>query len=361
MKTITKDSDKELIECFYDILKFKVDKGQEPTRIDKWLQSRIEYSTRNKIQLAIDAGLLTVNGKGVNSNYKVKPGDQIVFMKMTSKEKKEITPENIPLDVVYEDEQVLLINKPVNMVVHPAIGNHSGTLVQAVLYHLQKEKIEIAEEDLPRYGLVHRIDKNTSGLIVFAKTPFASQHLSRQFYYHSVKRKYIALVWGNVIENTGTIRTYIGRDEKNRKKFTNYKEADEMGKESITHFTVLERFFYVTLIECQLETGRTHQIRVHLQHIGHPLFNDPEYGGNYIVKGTIFSKYKQFVDNCFQICPRVALHAKTLGFVHPTTHKNMHFDSVLPNDMQLVIEKWRNYVTHIKKETKKSLDIPLSH
>ena len=244
---------------------------------------------------------------------------------------------------MYEDDDLLLINKPAGMVVHPGSGNYTGTLLNGVAWYLKTENPEISEEVLPRFGLVHRIDKNTSGLLVLAKTDKAMRHLAKQFFDHTVKRQYRALVWGDVAKEQGTIVAHVGRHLRLRKLFEAYPEGDH-GKEAITHYRVLERFNYVTLVECVLETGRTHQIRVHMKYIGHPLFNDDFYGGDKIVKGTIFSKYKQFVDNCFQICPRQALHAKTLGFVHPSTEKELHFDTELPDDMRLVIEKWRGYV-----------------
>ncbi|MBA4196443.1 MAG: RNA pseudouridine synthase [Chitinophaga sp.] len=330
-------------EEMYERRSFIIDKGQEPMRVDKWLQIRLEGASRNKIQQSIESGFLTVNGKLVKSNYKVKPADELVLMLFVNPEYSELKVENIPLNIVYEDAEVLVINKPPNMVVHPGVGNHSGTLLNGVAYHLLQQNPNLNEDELPRYGLVHRIDKNTTGLIVLAKTADAAAHLAKQFAAHTVKRKYQALVWGNIESDEGTINAHIARHQQYRKMFTTYPEGD-IGKHAITHYKVLERFNYVTLVECVLETGRTHQIRVHMKYIGHTLFNDWEYGGDKILKGTIYTKYKQFVDNCFDVCPRCALHAKTLGFIHPKTNKEMLFESELPQDMQLVIEKWRRYV-----------------
>jgi 23S rRNA pseudouridine1911/1915/1917 synthase len=259
----------------------------------------------------------------------------------------EVVPENIPLNIHYEDEEILVINKPAGMVVHPGSGNYNGTLLNGVAYYLQQQLPDISEQTLPRFGLVHRIDKNTSGLLVLAKTERAMRQLAKQFYDHTVKRQYMALVWGDVEQEKGTIHAHVGRNLRFRKLFEAYPEGDH-GKDAITHYTVLERFNYVTLVQCNLETGRTHQIRVHMKHIGHPLFNDDFYGGDRIVKGTVFTKYKQFVDNCFQLCPRQALHAKTLGFIHPGTGKEIFFDTELPADISAVIEKWRGYVKTIK-------------
>ena len=332
-------------EELYERKTFKVDKGQEPLRIDKWVQMRMEGATRNKIQQGIDAGFLTVNGKIVKSNYKVKPGDEILLMSLINPEHTEVRPEQMNLNIVYEDTDIMVINKPANMVVHPGIGNYTGTLLNGVAWHLLQQNPAVDEESLPRYGLVHRIDKNTTGLIVLAKTADAAAHLAKQFFNHTVNRKYAALVWGNVEEDQGTINAHIARHHQFRKMFAAYPEG-ETGKHAITHYTVLERFHYVSLVECVLETGRTHQIRVHMKHIGHTLFNDWEYGGDRILKGTVYTKYKQFVDNCFAICPRCALHARTLGFIHPRTKEPMHFEAPLPEDMQGVIDKWRRYFAH---------------
>jgi 23S rRNA pseudouridine1911/1915/1917 synthase len=332
------DSNDELYERF----QFTIDKGQEPLRIDKFLMNRIEGATRNKLQQAINTGLVLVNNKEVKQNYKVKPQDNIIIYSDLSPESTDVVPEKMDLNIVYEDEHIMIINKPAGMVVHPGSGNYSGTLLNGVAYYLQQNHPAISEETLPRFGLVHRIDKNTSGLLVLAKTDKAMRNIAKQFYDHTVKRKYIALVWGDVINDSGTIKAHVGRNLRYRKLFEAYPEGDH-GKDATTHYKVIERFNYVTLVECILETGRTHQIRVHMKYIGHPLFNDDFYGGDKIVKGTVFTKYKQFVDNCFSICPRQALHAKTLGFIHPDTNKEIFFESDLPQDMQQLIEKWKNY------------------
>ena len=331
----------------YERFTFSIDKGQEPYRIDKFLMNRIEGATRNKLQQAINAGLVLVNSKEVKQNYKIKPFDQIVVYSDMSPESTEIVPQPMNLNIFYEDEEVLVINKPAGMVVHPGSGNYDGTLLNGVAHYLQQQQPGINESVLPRFGLVHRIDKNTSGLLVLAKTDKAMRLLAKQFYDHTVKRQYTALVWGDVEQDSGTIRAHVGRNLRYRKLFEAYPEGDH-GKEAVTHYSVMERFNYVTLVQCVLETGRTHQIRVHMKHIGHPLFNDDFYGGDKIVKGTVFSKYKQFVENCFAICPRQALHAKTLGFIHPGTGKEIHFDTELPQDISTVIEKWRTYSKAVK-------------
>jgi 23S rRNA pseudouridine1911/1915/1917 synthase len=332
----------EISEELYQRFQFAIDKGQEPYRIDKFLMNRIEGATRNKLQRSINTGLVLVNGKEVKQNYKIKPYDNIVVYSDLSPESTDVVPENIPLDIVYEDEDVMVINKPAGMVVHPGSGNYSGTLLNGIAWYLKEKNPDITEEVLPRFGLVHRIDKNTSGLLVLAKNEKSMRHLAKQFFDHTVKREYRALVWGDPKNDKGTIIAHVGRNLRHRKLFEAYPDGDH-GKEAITHYTVLERFNYVTLVECVLETGRTHQIRVHMKYIGHPLFNDDFYGGDKILKGTIYTKYKQFVDNCFRLCPRQALHAKTLGFIHPATGKEMIFDSELAADMKAVIEKWRNY------------------
>jgi 23S rRNA pseudouridine1911/1915/1917 synthase len=326
----------------YERMSIVVDKGQEPLRIDKFLLHKVVNTSRNKIQLAIDTGMVLVNEKPIKSNYKVKPHDQIVFYSDNDPVTYDIIPEKMPLDIVYEDDHVLLINKPAGMVVHPGSGNFSGTLINGVAFHLKEQNPTLDESKLPRFGMVHRIDKNTSGLIVLAKSELAAVNLAKQFFDHTVKRRYIALVWGNFEEESGTITGHIARHQRFRKLMDVYPEGDH-GKEAITHYTVLEDMKYVSLVECRLETGRTHQIRVHMQHIGHSLFNDDVYGGDRILKGTVFTKYKQFVDNCFEICKRHALHAQSLGFVHPATGKEMLFESELADDMKAVIEKWRNY------------------
>ena len=333
----------ESSEDLYERLNLTIDKGQEPMRIDKFLVARIEGASRNKIQQAIESGKVLVNGKKVQANHKIKPADELVVYSDKEVQGEEIIPQNIPLNVVFEDDDILIINKPVGLVVHPASGNPDGTLINGVAYYLQQQNKDITAETLPRFGLVHRIDKNTSGLMVLAKTDKAVASLAKEFFNHTIQRTYIALVWGDVVEDSGTIVAHVGRHQRFRKLFDAYPDG-EHGKDAITHYKVLERFGYVTLVQCQLETGRTHQIRVHMKHIGHPLFNDEIYGGDRIVKGTVFSKYKQFVDNCFAICPRHALHAKTIGFTHPRTRKPVLFESELPDDMLGVIEKWRNYV-----------------
>ena len=340
-----KEIEEELAESeeLYEKHSIVIDKGQEALRIDKFLMNRIEGATRNKIQQAINAELVTVNGKTIKQNYKVKPTDEIIVFSDMSPEETEVVPEKMDLNIVFEDDDIMIINKPSGMVVHPGSGNYSGTLLNGVAWYLQQKEPTISEEKLPRFGLVHRIDKNTSGLLILAKNDKAMSHLARQFFDHTVKRKYIALVWGDIVNDEGTIKAHVGRNLRHRKLFEAYPEGDH-GKDATTHYKVIERFNYVTLVECVLETGRTHQIRVHMKFIGHPLFSDDFYGGDKIVKGTVFAKYRQFVDNCFAICPRQALHAKTLGFIHPSTRKEMFFEAELPVDMKLVIEKWRNYV-----------------
>ncbi len=332
-------------EELYEKLAITIDKGQEPLRIDKFLMSRMEGATRNKIQQAIDNEMVLVNDKPVKSNYKVKPYDAIVVFDNRNPESSDIIAQDIPLAIGYEDDDIMIVNKPAGMVVHPGSGNPSGTLINGAAWHLQLQQPNIDESVLPRFGLVHRIDKNTTGLLVMAKTAAAMSNLAKQFFNHTVHRRYIALVWGDFENNEGTITAHVGRHLRFRKLFTAYPDGDH-GKDAITHYKVLERFNYVTLVECRLETGRTHQIRVHMQLIGHPLFNDDFYGGDRIVRGTVFTKYKQFVDNCFALCPRQALHAKELGFIHPATGQPMHFKSDMPDDMQAVIEKWRNYIGH---------------
>lgn len=332
-------------EELYEKLSLTIDRGQEPLRIDKFLMTRIESATRNKIQQAIDNEMVLVNEKAVKSNYKVKPGDKLTVFDNRNPENSDIIPENIPLTIVYEDDDILIIDKPAGMVVHPGSGNPNGTLINGVAWYLKQQNPDIDDSTLPRFGMVHRIDKNTSGLLVLAKTPKAMSDLAKQFFNHTVHRRYIALVWGQFENTEGTVIAHVGRHLRFRKLFTAYPDGDH-GKDAITHYKVLEQFNYVSLVECRLETGRTHQIRVHMQHIGHPLFNDDFYGGDRIVKGTVFTKYKQFVDNSFAICPRHALHARELGFIHPVTRKQMHFESPLPADMEQVIDKWRRYIGH---------------
>lgn len=320
---------------------FTADPGQEPLRVDKYLMNRIENATRNKIQQAAKAGSIFVNNQIVKSNYKVKGNDVVRVMFAHPPHENLLVPEKLPLAIVYEDNELVVVDKTAGMVVHPGHGNYSGTLINALLYHFDQLPTNAQE----RPGLVHRIDKDTSGLLVVAKTDAALAHLSKQFFDKTSARKYLALVWGNVAEDKGTVNGHIGRHPKNRLQMTVFPEG-EHGKEAVTHYRVVERLGYVTLIECQLETGRTHQIRAHMKSIGHTLFNDERYGGDVILKGTSFSKYKQFVDNCFRLLPRQALHAKTLGFSHPRTEKWMEFDSPIPHDMTLAIEKWRNYAQH---------------
>ena len=327
----------------YEHFKVVVDKGQSPVRIDKYLFERIVNASRNRIQAAADAGFVMANGKPVKSSYKVKPLDVLTVMMDRPKYDNDIIPEDIPLDIVYEDSELMVINKPAGLVVHPGCGNYHGTLVNAIAWHLRD--VPTYDPNDPQVGLVHRIDKDTSGLLVIAKTPDAKTCLGMQFYNKTTKREYNALVWGIVEEDEGTITGNIGRNPKDRMQMA-VMAGPNQGKHAVTHYKVLERLGYVTLVKCVLETGRTHQIRVHMKHIGHVLFNDERYGGNEILKGTHFSKYKQFVNNCFDICPRQALHAKTLGFVHPKTGEEMFFTSEMPKDMTELIEKWRTYISN---------------
>lgn len=330
----------------YEHHRFVADKGQQPLRVDKYLMNYIENATRNKIQTAAKDGNIRVNNGVVKSNYKVKPGDVVQVMFEHPPYEFLLTPEDIPLDIVYEDDALLVVNKPAGMVVHPGHGNYSGTLINALVFHFDN----LPDNSSERPGLVHRIDKDTSGLLVIAKTENAMSFLSKQFFKKTSARQYIALVWGNIEEDEGTIEGNIGRHPKNRLQNTVYLDDDaEKGKAAVTHFKVLERLGYVTLVSCKLETGRTHQIRVHMKHIGHTLFNDARYGGDKILKGTTFTKYKQFVENCFKVLPRQALHAQTLGFEHPVTKEWMHFESPIPEDMQQCIEKWQNYSKNQKE------------
>lgn len=331
-------NDGQLYEHFH----FVVDKGQTLVRIDKYLVNCMAQISRNRIQDAAAANCILVNGKPVKSNYRVKPFDEISVMLAYPPSEFEIIPQDIPLKIAYEDDDLILVNKSPGMVVHPGFGNFQGTLLNALAWHLKdSDKFDASD---PRLGLVHRIDKDTSGLLLIAKNEDAKTHLGKQFFNKTTQRRYNALVWGNVKDDEGTIVGDIGRDPRDRMLFTVFPEGENPNaKHAVTHYKVLERFGYVTLVECKLETGRTHQIRVHMKHIGHTLFNDERYGGNEILRGTTFAKYKQFVKNCFDICPRQALHAKTLGFTHPRTEEFMHFDSDLPEDMQMLIDKWRNY------------------
>lgn len=331
----------------YEHFRVVVDKGQSQVRVDKYLFERLVNSSRNRIQKAADAGLVMANGKPVKSSYKVKPCDVLTVMMDRPRYDNDIIPEDIPLDIVYEDKDLMVINKPAGLVVHPGCGNYHGTLVNAIAWHL-KDNPAYDPND-PQVGLVHRIDKDTSGLLVVAKTPDAKTHLGLQFYNKTTKRKYNALVWGTVENDEGTIEGNIGRNPRDRMQMAVLPDPTQ-GKHAVTHYRVLERLGYVTLVECVLETGRTHQIRVHMKHIGHTLFNDERYGGNEILKGTHFSKYKQFVNNCFETCPRQALHAMTLGFVHPRTGQEMFFTSPLPEDMTSLIDKWRNYISNREEQ-----------
>ena len=328
----------EIEEELFEHFRFDVPKGQLLLRIDKFLMNLIPNATRNKIQNAATAGDIYVNDIPVKSNYRVKPLDVVRIMLTHPPFENRVDPENIPLDIVYEDDTLLLINKPAGFVVHPGHGNYTGTLVNALAYHFDNLPMNSSE----RPGLVHRIDKDTTGLLVIAKTEAAMTHLAKQFEAKTSEREYVAMVWGTVKEDEGTIEGNIARHVKDRMQMSVF-EDPTIGKHAVTHYKVLERFGYVTLVSCILETGRTHQIRVHMKHIGHPIFNDERYGGNLILKGTTFTKYKQFIDNCFKVLPRQALHAKTLGFIHPTTGEMMRFDTELPQDMQDCIEKWRNY------------------
>ena len=338
MKEEEKTEKQRLFEHFH----FVVDEGQAPVRIDKYLTAHIEGMSRSRIQMAAAVHYVLVNQKPVSASYKVKPCDEISIVMPFRRRGIEVIPENIPLDIMYEDAAVIVINKPAGLVVHPGHGNYTGTLLNALLYYLQ-EKNEM-------YFLVHRIDKDTSGILVVAKTAEAQAFLAEQFFYHTSKRVYIALAWGNVQADEGTITGNVGRDPNERMRFRVF-DDETQGRHAVTHYKVLERFGYVTLLECRLETGRTHQIRVHMSSIGHPLFNDERYGGDAIRKGTVFSKYRQFITNCFEIMPRQALHARLLGFVHPLSREEMIFEAALPEDFTKVLEKWRSYKhTDIEEE-----------
>jgi 23S rRNA pseudouridine1911/1915/1917 synthase len=328
------------MEELFEHHRIVVDKGQQLMRIDKYLVNRLVNTSRSRIQAAAEAGNILVNEQAVKSNYKIKPEEVISLVLPHPPRDTEILPEDIPLDIVFEDEHILVINKEAGMVVHPGVGNYNGTLINA-LYHYFRDLPLFQSGDM-RPGLVHRLDKNTSGILLIAKTELALNRLARQFYDRTTSRKYLALVWGTLDEEEGRIEGHIGRDLKDRKKMAVFSDASR-GKPAVTHYKVIERLGYLSLVECQLETGRTHQIRVHFKHIRHPLFNDETYGGDQILKGTTFTKYKQFVENCFQVLPRQALHAKSLGFEHPVTGEKMFFDSELPEDMMQVIEKWRRY------------------
>ncbi len=325
----------------YEHFRFVADKGQTLLRVDKFLVARMEKSSRNRIQQAADAGCILVNGKAVKSNYRVKPLDVVTIVMDRPRYELEIIAEDIPLDIVYEDESLLVVNKPPGLVVHPGHGNYHGTLVNALAYHF-KDNPDYDVND-PRMGLVHRIDKDTSGLLVIAKTPNAKTHLGKQFFNKTTQREYVAVVWGAPNPENGRIEGNIGRSLKDRLQMAVFPDGD-MGKHAVTHYETIETFGYVSVVKCRLETGRTHQIRVHMKHIGHPLLNDARYGGDQILRGTTSAKYRQFVMNCFEICPRQALHARTLGFIHPETGESMFFSAPVPQDMSNMIEKWRTYV-----------------
>ncbi|MDY3090068.1 MAG: RluA family pseudouridine synthase [Porphyromonas sp.] len=329
----------------YEHFRCVVDPGQSPVRVDKFLTDRMNGTSRNRIQQAADAGFIFINDKRVKSNTKVKPCDVITLQMRRPRKHLAIIAEDIPLEVVYEDEVLMVINKPAGMVVHPGFGNYTGTLVNALAYYLQEDPLYDPED--PNVGLVHRIDKDTSGLLVVAKRPEAKAHLARQFFEKTTHRSYRALVWGRFDAPEGTVRGNIGRDSTDRLQMSVYPEGSDKGKPAVTHYTVLEELAYVSWIECRLETGRTHQIRAHMRHIGHTLFGDERYGGDRALWGNQFSKYKQFVDNCLKLCPRQALHAKTLGFTHPTTGEYMSFDSELPNDLEQLLERWRTYAAQV--------------
>ena len=329
--------ERELFEHY----RIEADKGQALLRLDKFLMNRVENTSRNRIQNAIDAETVFVNGKLAKASYKVKPLDVVTMVLPDPPRDTEVYPEDIPLDIIYEDDDLLLVNKEAGMVVHPGYNNYTGTLVNALTYHLNQ--LPTLPGNTGRPGLVHRIDKDTSGLLVIAKSEWAMTFLAKQFFDHTIKRRYLALVWGDLAED-GTVSGYIGRNAKDRRIMELYDDP-EKGKWSVTHYTVLERLGYVTLIACELETGRTHQIRAHMKSIGHPLFSDASYGGDKILKGTVFNKYKQFISNCFNLLPRQALHAQSLGFIHPTTKEPVYFEVPLPADFQAVLEKWRAYVS----------------
>ncbi|MGI6074709.1 MAG: RluA family pseudouridine synthase [Fermentimonas sp.] len=343
------DDEPETTNERFEHYRYVADRGQGPLRVDKFLTSRIEGISRNRIQQAADASGILVNDVPVKVSYKVKPLDVVTMVLDWPKKELVIIPEDIPLDIVYEDDDVLVVNKPAGLVVHPGHGNYTGTLVNALAYYLNYQNVEDLND--PRLGLVHRIDKDTSGLLLIAKNADAKSNLAGQFFRKETKRLYVALVWGDVEQDEGTIVGNIGRDPKNRLLMRVFEDGSE-GKPAVTHYRVLERFGYVTLVECRLETGRTHQIRVHMKHIGHTLFNDERYGGNEILRGMRYAKYKQFVQNCFTICNRQALHAKTLGFVHPRTGEELYFDSPIAPDMAEMIERWRTYKEAYNSEYK---------
>ena len=349
------EPDAEQGDDLYEHHRFIVDKGQDLLRIDKYLMHKLEKTSRNRIQKGADTGNILVNDQPVKSNYRVKPGDIISLVFAHPPHEKLLVAENIPLEILYEDEELIIINKQPGLVVHPGHGNYSGTLINGLLYHFQNLPVSkhpkvrpngpsgrAKEEDEIRPGLVHRIDKETSGVMVIAKTEYAMTHIAKQFFDRSINRKYVALAWGD-LEGSGRIEGNIGRDKRDRKAMAVFPEGD-MGKHAVTNYTVLERLHYVTLVECKLETGRTHQIRVHMKHIGHPMFNDDRYGGNKVLKGVDTAKYRQFVENCFQLIPGQALHAKSLGLIHPVTKEPIYFEAALPKGFEELLVKWRNYI-----------------
>ena len=340
------EDDEEGQQELFEHFRIEADKGMTPVRVDKFMQEKLQHSSRNRIQKAAEAGFVHVNDKPVKSNYKVRPGDVVTLILDRPHYDTTIEPEDIPLNVVYEDDQLMVVNKPAGLVVHPGCGNYHGTLVNAIAWHLRN--LPSYDPNDPQVGLVHRIDKDTSGLLVIAKTPEAKTELGAQFFNKTTHRSYQALVWGNMTEDSGRIEGNIGRDPKDRLRMAVFPPGSDIGKSAVTHYRVLERFGYVTLVECILETGRTHQIRAHMKHIGHPLFCDERYGGCEILRGERTGSYRQFVINAFKLCPRQALHAKTLGFVHPATHRQMDFTSELPTDLEALIEKWRKYLAGVK-------------
>ncbi len=333
------DEQQELFEHF----RMEVDPGQAPLRIDKYMSSHMEHTSRHKVQCAIKEGFVQVGDKTVKANYIVRPGDVIRFVMPYQRRGVEIIPQNIPLDIVYEDDDVLVVDKPAGMVVHPGHGNYDGTLVNALAFHLGITQGADDDGDDRMGVLVHRIDKDTSGLLVVAKNDESQMSLARQFFYHTIERRYVAIVWGDMPDDAGTVDANLMRDPSDRLRFCTTPDP-EKGKHAVTHWKVLERLGFVTLVECKLETGRTHQIRVHLSSIGHPIFGDEKYGGTEIRQGTIYAKYRQFIANCFKVCPRQALHARTLGFEHPGTGRQVCFESPLPADMSALLDKWRSYV-----------------
>ena len=342
---LLEDDEQQLYEHF----RIVADEGQKPLRVDKFMFEKLQHSSRNRIQKAADAGFVHVNDQPVKSNYKIRPNDVVTLMLDRPRHDNAIEAENIPLDIVYEDAELLVVNKPAGLVVHPGVGNFHGTLINAVAWHMKDDKNFDANS--PEVGLVHRIDKDTSGLLVVAKTPNAKTKLGVQFFNKTTTRSYRALVWGHIAEDEGRIEGNIGRDPKDRQRMTVFSPDSGIGKPAVTHYKIIERFGYTTLIECILETGRTHQIRAHMKHIGHPLFGDERYGGKEILRGNRSSSYKSFVQNCFNICDRQALHAQTLGFIHPTTQKECHFTSPLPNDLDTMLNKWRVYIEGTNNDT----------